>query len=90
MADNNKILIDRKSYFSKFKEIDKDAVKYEDDEAVQFIYELSKYSYFKMPNSGNALNDGEFIFCEPDGTKFNQRVRDLLYEYDIVFDNSIL
>lgn len=90
MADNHHILIDRKSYFSKFKDISHDQIKFEDDEAVQFIYKLNKSEYFKMLNSGSQLNDGEFILCEPDGTRFNLRVRDLLDEYRIIYDAIII
>lgn len=90
MADNHHILVDRKSYFANFKQIDSDAMEFDEDKAVQFIYDLRNASYFKMPNTGNGLNDGEYIICEPDGTKFNQRVRDLLFTYDVVYDATII
>lgn len=90
MADNHHLLIDRKSYFKSFKQIDSDAMEYDDDLAIQFIFKLARAPYFKMPHSGSGLNDGEFILCEPDGTRFNQRCRDLLDEYGVIYDANVL
>jgi len=90
MADNHHILINRKSYFSKFKEIDSYFYVYPDDQVVEFIHDLSRSEYFKMPGGTNELNDNEFILCEPDGTRFNQKVRDTLDEYGIIYDAIII
>lgn len=76
------IAIARKSYLEHYLEICSDVVKYPEDESIIYIWNLEKQDYF-------TISGIDIIMCQPQLTKFNQRVREMLFEYGIEYTEIV-